>query len=110
MQREAAARGALEVFPRFGGYVSDESDDTAYSYPLPRKGNDMSDESRATAPDRSRINLNEPSEFKYWRKKFGCTEQQLLQAILTVGDSAAKVRQYFKSKSRPAERRKIGYD
>ncbi len=71
----------------------------------------MSDEvQRSRVPDRSRVNLNEPSEVSYWRRQCGCTEQQLRQAIAAVGDSADKVRQYFKRKSRPAERRKIGYD
>jgi hypothetical protein len=71
----------------------------------------MSDEvNKSPPPDRTRVNLNEPSAVKYWRKEFGCTEQQLRQAIAAAGDSAAKVRQYFKNKSRPADRRKIGYD
>ncbi|HSQ03104.1 MAG TPA: DUF3606 domain-containing protein [Burkholderiales bacterium] len=71
----------------------------------------MSDEVHKGQPrDRSRVSLSEPSEVKYWRRECGCTEQQLRQAIAAVGDSADKVRQYFKTKSRPAERRKIGYD
>jgi len=51
--------------------------------------------------DRSRINVNDPSEVTYRRKEFGCTEQQLRQAISAVGDSAAKVSQYLKRKSTP---------
>jgi len=52
-------------------------------------------------PDRSRVNITEPSEVKYWGKQFGCTEQQLRHAISAVGDSAAKVGQYLKRKSTP---------
>ena len=51
--------------------------------------------------DRSRVNVNEPSEVKYRRKEFGCTEQQLRQAVAAVGVSAAKISQYLKSKSTP---------
>ena len=62
----------------------------------------MSDDLRKRGPaDRSRVNVNDPWEVKYWRKEFGCTEQQLRQAISAVGDSAAKVSQYLKSKSTP---------
>ena len=62
----------------------------------------MSDDLRNRRPaDRNRININEPWEVKYRRREFGCTEQQLRQAIAAVGDSAAKVSQYLKSKSTP---------
>lgn len=71
----------------------------------------MSDVLKNREPaDRSHVNVNEPAELKYWCRKFGCTEQQLRQAIATVGGSAAKITQHFKSKSRPADRRKIGFD
>jgi hypothetical protein len=63
---------------------------------------DMSDDLKNRGPaDRSRVNVKEPSEVKYWRKQFGCTEQQLRQAIAAAGDSAAKVSQYLKRKSTP---------
>ena len=62
----------------------------------------MPDELKNNRPaDRSRVNVHDPSEVKYWRKQFGCTEQQLRQAISAAGDSAAKVSQYLKSKSTP---------
>lgn len=70
----------------------------------------MADEPKTRAPaDPDHINLDDPAEVKYRRKEFGCTEQQLRQAIAAVGGSAAKVRQYFKNLSRPATRQKIGY-
>lgn len=43
--------------------------------------------------DRSLIDLNDPREINWWRKKFGCSEKQLRVAVATVGDSAAKVEQ-----------------
>ena len=63
---------------------------------------DMSDELKNRAPaDRSRVNVDDPGEVKYRRKEYGCTEQQLRQAVAAVGLSAAKVSQYLKRKSTP---------
>ncbi len=71
----------------------------------------MSDILKSREPaDHSQVNVNDAVEIKYWCRKFGCTEQQLRQAVSAVGGSAAKVTQYFKKKSRPADRRKIGFD
>jgi len=62
----------------------------------------MSDMLKNRAPaDLGRININEPSEVMYRRKQFGCTEQQLRQAVAAVGASADKVGQYLKRKSTP---------
>lgn len=41
--------------------------------------------------DRSRINLSESWEVQYWTKKFGVTEQQLRDAVNSVGSSADAV-------------------
>jgi hypothetical protein len=51
--------------------------------------------------DRSQVNVNEPSEVRYRCKQFGCTEQQLRQAVAAVGASADKVSRYLKNKSTP---------
>jgi hypothetical protein len=70
----------------------------------------MSDNLQNRGPaDRSRVNVNEPSELKYRCKEYGCTEQQLRQAISAVGTSAAKVSQYLKNKSRPTRHKKLGF-
>jgi len=62
----------------------------------------MADNLKNRAPaDRSQINVNEPSEVQYRRRQFGCTEQQLRQAVAAVGASADKVSQYLKNKSTP---------
>jgi hypothetical protein len=42
---------------------------------------------------RSRIDMTNPFEVMYWRKKFGCNEQQLRDAVAEVGDSSAMVEQ-----------------
>jgi hypothetical protein len=57
--------------------------------------------SRRTPADPDQVTVDQPSDVNYWRKKFGCTEPQLRQAIATVGASAAKVRQFLKNKSTP---------
>lgn len=41
--------------------------------------------------DRSRINIEESWEVKYWSQKFGVTEQQLKDAVRAVGQSAEAV-------------------
>lgn len=46
-------------------------------------------------PDRSRINVNEAHEVRYWTKAFACTEEQLRAAVQVVGVSAEKVRQHL---------------
>ncbi|HEV8520607.1 MAG TPA: DUF3606 domain-containing protein [Burkholderiales bacterium] len=62
----------------------------------------MADNLKNRAPaDHSRINIDEPSEVQYRRRQFGCTEQQLRQAVAAVGASADKVSQYLKNKSTP---------
>jgi uncharacterized protein DUF3606 len=43
--------------------------------------------------DRSLINLDDPREVNWWRKRFGCSEEQLRRAVEQVGNSAAKVEQ-----------------
>jgi hypothetical protein len=46
---------------------------------------------RAT-PDRSKINMHEPFEVKYWSHELGVTKEQLQTLVDKVGDAAAPVR------------------
>ena len=46
-------------------------------------------------PDRSRINLNEEHEVRYWTKALGATEAELRAAVEAVGPTPDKVREYF---------------
>ena len=46
-------------------------------------------------PDRSRINMGEAHEVRYWTKELGVTADELLQATKAAGTSAAAVRQYL---------------
>jgi hypothetical protein len=44
-------------------------------------------------PDRSRINLGEDYEVRYWTEKLGVSKEQLAVAVKRVGNSANAVRQ-----------------
>ena len=48
--------------------------------------------------NRSLIDLNDPREVSWWRKRFGCSEEQLRRAVAEVGNSAAKVEQLLDGK------------
>lgn len=41
--------------------------------------------------DRSRVNVNEPWELRYWSRKFGVSEEQLKEAVKAAGPSADAV-------------------
>ncbi len=41
--------------------------------------------------DRSRINLHEDYEVRYWTEKFGVSKEQLEEAVRKVGSSASAV-------------------
>ncbi len=43
-------------------------------------------------PDRSKINMHEAFEVKYWTHALGISKEQLQKAVDTVGNSAAAVR------------------
>jgi hypothetical protein len=43
--------------------------------------------------DRGLIDMDDPREINWWRKRFGCSEEQLRRAVARVGNSAAKVEQ-----------------
>jgi len=49
--------------------------------------------------DRSRVNVNETWEVRYWCKEFDCTENQLRAAIEEVGVSATAVRKKITGRS-----------
>lgn len=52
----------------------------------------MADDKTDRGPqDRSRINLNEDYEVRYWTDKFGVSKAQLEEAVKEVGPSAEAV-------------------
>lgn len=57
----------------------------------------MSDDLSNRGPaDRSRVNVNEPWEVRWWCQRFGCTESQLRGAVNAVGTSADAVEHYLR--------------
>jgi hypothetical protein len=60
----------------------------------------MSDDKSNRGPaDRSRINVHEDYEVRYWTKKFNCTADQLRAAVAAVGVSAEKVQAWLAAHS-----------
>lgn len=51
-------------------------------------------ENRGSA-DRTRINIHEAHELRYWTKALGVTEEQLKSAVAKVGVMAADVRRHL---------------
>jgi hypothetical protein len=47
------------------------------------------------AADRSRINIHETHELRYWTQALGVTEEQLRAAVAKVGVMAADVRRHL---------------
>jgi hypothetical protein len=45
--------------------------------------------------DRSRINVDEPYEVRYWTEALGVSEAKLREAVIAVGTSADAVRRYL---------------
>lgn len=57
----------------------------------------MADNLQERGPrDRSRVNLDQEHEVRYWTKKFGCTEEELREAVRKVGSSAQAIEQAVK--------------
>lgn len=53
----------------------------------------MSDDLNQRGPaDRTRVNVNEVWEVRYWCKEFNCTEEQLRACVKRVGVMVASVR------------------
>jgi hypothetical protein len=52
----------------------------------------MDDLKNRASPDRSKINMHEPYEVKYWTKELGVNRDQLQKLVDKVGNSAASVR------------------
>ena len=59
----------------------------------------MSDDPKQRGkPDRSRINLSEAHEVRYWTRELGVSEEQLRDAIAALGSSSAtRVREFLRT-------------
>ena len=52
----------------------------------------MDDLQKKGSEDRSKINMSEDYEVKYWTRELGVSKEQLQKAVDKVGNSAAAVR------------------
>lgn len=52
----------------------------------------MDDLKKRGSQDRSKINMHEDYEVKYWTKELGVSKEQLQKAVDKVGNGAAAVR------------------
>ncbi|HZP88249.1 MAG TPA: DUF3606 domain-containing protein [Burkholderiales bacterium] len=59
----------------------------------------MDDTTRGRSQDRSKVNLHEDYEVRYWTQALGVSEEQLAQAVKAVGNSADRVREYFSNQA-----------
>ena len=57
----------------------------------------MIDDSLQTWQDLRQIVLSRSYEVRDWCKAFGCTKEELHDAVKAVGTSAQRVREYLKS-------------
>lgn len=48
--------------------------------------------------DRSRINVHEAHEVRYWTEKFGVSKEELERAVEQAGTSASAVEQHLKTR------------
>ena len=58
----------------------------------------MDDKSKTGGQDRTRVNTGEDYEMQYWSEKFGCSQEELKQAVKAVGSEADKVEEYLSSR------------
>ena len=59
----------------------------------------MSDDtSQTNAQDRTRVNVNQDYELRYWSDKFGCTHDELKAAVKAVGVVAKDVEAHLASR------------
>lgn len=55
----------------------------------------MDDLTKRGPPDRSRINVHEPWERRWWTSQLGVSEAQLIQAVNAVGPMVADVKRHL---------------
>ena len=63
------------------------------------KGPNMAEDKTNPGPaEAGRINMSKDQEIRYWTEKFGCTKEQLVSAVGSVGPVATKVEAHLKRK------------
>jgi len=56
------------------------------------------DKTKPVPADAGRINMSDEREIRYWTQKLGCTKEQLVSAVGSVGPIAMKVQAFLKRK------------
>jgi hypothetical protein len=56
------------------------------------------DKTKRRPADPNRINMGDDHEIRYWTVKLGCTKEQLVSAVGTVGPVSSKVAAYLRRK------------
>jgi Protein of unknown function (DUF3606) len=59
----------------------------------------MSDDKAKTGLDRRLIAMNQPYEVRDWCKALSCSKEELQRAVVAVGPSVEKVREYLNEQS-----------
>lgn len=54
------------------------------------------DKTKIQGQDRTRINVNEDYELRYWSQKFGASPEEIKTAVDAVGTSAEAVERHLK--------------
>jgi hypothetical protein len=57
------------------------------------------DKANRGAPDRDRIDMNDPDEVRNWMKSLGVSREDLQRAVEAAGDRAERVREYLRGRS-----------
>jgi len=70
----------------------------------PHKETSMPDDPSKTGSDRKLISLEQEHEVRDWTASLGCTEQELREAVQTVGHSADEVRRFLSHRKGQAGR------
>lgn len=60
----------------------------------------MPDDPNKTGADRKLISLQQDHEVRDWANSLGCSEQELREAVQTVGHSADEVRRFLSHRKR----------
>lgn len=62
------------------------------------------DNIHARKEEKNRINVHDPIELRYWSNRYGVTQQYVMEAVRSEGDSREAVERYI-SRVRPHLRR-----
>ena len=58
----------------------------------------MDDKDNRGGQDRTRIDISEEYEVQYWKERFGCSREELEEAVQNAGTQADRVEEYLSSR------------